>query len=87
MKELPFILLAIFMLPALFYALKYVVRKNAKKKEQPKLKPTHIHDWELQYRTGNAFDGKTDVCKCKCGTWAIRHFGQKDYIVVRHDEP
>lgn len=34
---------------------------------------THEHQWKLQYQTGNAFDGKSDVVKCDCGQWAVYH--------------
>lgn len=34
---------------------------------------THLHDWKIQYQTGNAVDGKSDVAKCECGQWAVYH--------------
>lgn len=42
----------------------------------------HAHKWDLQYRTGNADDGKSDVCKCKCGQWAVRHYGKAEYTLL-----
>lgn len=41
----------------------------------------HEHQWRLEYRTGNANEGKSDVCSCACGTWAVRHYG-KDYEIL-----
>ena len=36
--------------------------------KKPAVKQTeHIHSWELQYRTGTAIEGKTEVLKCDCG--------------------
>lgn len=50
--------------------------------QAPKEVPAHQHEWKLQYRTGNAFDGKSEVCKCDCGQWAVRHYGQREYILL-----
>jgi hypothetical protein len=36
-------------------------------------KVQHLHDWKLQYQTGNASDGKSDVVKCDCGQMAVYH--------------
>lgn len=42
----------------------------------------HEHAFILQYRTGNAFDGKTEVLKCDCGQWAIRPYGASEYTMI-----
>lgn len=42
----------------------------------------HSHYFILQYRTGNAFDGKTEVLKCDCGQWAIRPYGAGEYTLL-----
>lgn len=43
----------------------------------------HEHDWIFQYRTGNPFDGKSEVYKCSgCNKMAVRHSGQKDKILI-----
>jgi len=45
-------------------------------------KPTiHQHDFKIRYRTGNPENGQSDVCKCECGQWAVRHYG-KDYKLI-----
>jgi hypothetical protein len=36
-------------------------------------KKVHLHNWQLQYQTGNAMDGKSDVVKCDCGQMAVYH--------------
>jgi hypothetical protein len=46
------------------------------------VKNAHLHKWELQYRTGNATGGKSEVCKCQCGQWAVRHYGQAEYNLI-----
>lgn len=47
-----------------------------------KKKAIHEHSFILQYRTGNAYDGKTEVLKCDCGQWAIRPYGTKEYTHI-----
>ena len=42
----------------------------------------HEHKWELQYRTGNPIDGKSEVVKCSCNQWAVRHFGEAKYNLI-----
>ncbi len=42
----------------------------------------HVHKWELQYRTGNPHNGQSEVCKCKCEQWAVRHYGTAVYILL-----
>jgi hypothetical protein len=42
----------------------------------------HEHHFILQYRTGNAIDGKTEVLMCDCGQWAIRPSGAGEYILL-----
>jgi hypothetical protein len=37
------------------------------------VEPKHQHEWKLQYQTGNAVDGKSDVVICDCGQWAVYH--------------
>lgn len=43
----------------------------------------HKHSWEFQYQTGNMYDGKSTVYKCECGQWAVRHFGQSEYNLIK----
>lgn len=57
--------------------------KGRTTKPEPVIK--HEHQFVLQYRTGNPFDGQTDVCKCDCGQWGIRHYGQAEYIPINHE--
>lgn len=47
------------------------------------VKKEHRHDWKYQYSTGNANDGKSQVSKCDCGKWAVRHFGQAEIIILK----
>jgi hypothetical protein len=47
-----------------------------------KNEPQHKHDWKYQYNTGNAYDGKSQVSKCDCGKWAVRHYGQSEMIIL-----
>lgn len=50
-------------------------------KQKPE-KPKHVHQWRLEYRTGNVWDGKSDVCSCECGQWAVRHYGKAEYHLL-----
>ena len=49
--------------------------------QEPEPAP-HEHIWELKYYTGNANEGKSEVSKCKCGQWGVRHYGQADHILL-----
>jgi hypothetical protein len=44
---------------------------------------THIHQWKLEYRTGSAKTGKSEVVSCECGQMAVRHYGQSEYILLK----
>ena len=46
------------------------------------VKNAHQHKWNLQYRTGNPMDGQSEVCKCDCGQWSVRHYGQAEYNLI-----
>lgn len=58
--------------------------KNSKQNSTPKKKETsvHEHDWEFQYSTGNPTQGKSQVSKCACGQWGVRHYGQKEINLI-----
>lgn len=43
----------------------------------------HRHEWEFRYRTGNAKDGKSEVCECACGKWSVRHFGESERHILK----
>lgn len=45
----------------------------------------HTHIWKLQYRTGNPEDGKSEVCRCECGQWAVRHYGKAEYHLLNKE--
>lgn len=45
--------------------------------------PEHKHDWKYQYSTGNANDGKSQVSKCECGKWAVRHYGKSEMTILK----
>lgn len=62
-----------------FQLIDYIVTlcKNGKK-EQKKIE--HKHSFVFQYYTGK--QGKTAVCKCSCGQWSIRHWGEYEYVLM-----
>ena len=39
----------------------------------------HEHKYEFQYRTGSPQDGQSEVGKCECGGWGVRHYGQAHF--------
>lgn len=50
-----------------------------------KKKPAHVHDWQRQFETGNAINGKTCLAKCDCGQWAFWKYGiaeKKEWILI-----
>jgi len=51
-------------------------------KKKPKVEE-HQHDWKFQYSTGNPTQGKSQVCKCDCGRWAVRHYGDSEYTLLK----
>ena len=53
--------------------------KNGKN-EQKKIE--HVHLFIFQHYTGKSINNKISVCKCKCGQWSIRHFGDSKYILM-----
>ena len=42
-----------------------------------------IHKWDYQYSTGDPKQGKSQVSKCVCGKWAVRHYGQSDMTIIK----
>jgi hypothetical protein len=47
-----------------------------------KNEPQHKHEWKYQYSTSDPIDGKSQVSKCNCGKWAVRHYGQAEMIIL-----
>jgi hypothetical protein len=58
-----------------------ILKRLFYKRSNPTIK-SHQHTWRLDYRTGNAEDGKSDVCRCECGKQAVRHYGTSVYILL-----
>jgi hypothetical protein len=62
--------------------IKNIIAQLTKPAVSGNVKNVHKHKWILQYRTGNPLDGKSDVCKCECGQWAVRHYGKAEYHLL-----
>lgn len=59
-----------------------LVSRYKRNKQVEEIKP-HQHSWEFQYFTGNPNKGQSDVNKCECGKWAVRHYGKSEFIILK----